>query len=158
LEFLNIDGSFGEGGGQIIRSSLTLSCITKKPIHLKNIRIKRKKPGLRPQHLTAIKLLGKICNANIRGLKIGSTSIEFIPNDVEDKILEEDIGTAGSISLILQALIPVVTFSRKKLQLSIKGGTDVPWSPTSYYTKQVLFEVYSRMGINFSIKIKTNNS
>ena len=109
---------------------------------------------MRPQHLIAIKLLGKICNADIKGLNIGSTSIEFIPHNVEDKILEENIGTAGSVCLISQVLIPAVAFCGKNLQLSIKGGTDVPWSPTSNYTKHVVSEAYSRMGINFSFGIK----
>ena len=154
MEFLKIDGSFGEGGGQIIRTAITLSCITKKSVRIENIRKKRRVPGLRRQHLIAIKLLGKICNADIKGLNIGSTSIEFIPHNVEDKILEEDVGTAGSICLIVQVLIPAVAFCGKNLQLSIIGGTDVPWSPTSNYTRYVLSEAYSRMGINFSFDIK----
>ena len=148
-----IDGSYGEGGGQILRSAVTLSCITKTPIQLENIRSNRRVPGLRPQHLTAIKLLGKICNAEIQGLNVGSKSIKFIPNNLENKILTEDIGTAGSISLILQALIPAVSISKKSLELEIIGGTDVPWSPTSNYTKYVLGEAYSRIGINFSMDI-----
>lgn len=154
MEFLKIDGSFGEGGGQIIRSAITLSAITKKPIRLENIRKNRKKDGLRPQHLTAIKLLGNICNAEIKGNEIGSTFVEFIPHEIEDRILEENVGTAGSISLIMQVLIPAVSFCKKKLDLSITGGTDVAWSPTADYTKQVLTEAYSRMGINFSMEIK----
>lgn len=153
MEFLKIDGSYGEGGGQIVRSAVTLSCITKTPIEIENIRINRKVPGLRPQHLTAIKLLGKICNAEIQGLNVGSKTIKFFPNDLENMTLSEDVGTAGSISLILQALIPAVSISKKSLELEIIGGTDVPWSPTSNYTKYVLGEAYSRMGINFSIDI-----
>jgi len=79
MDFLKIDGSYGEGGGQIVRSAVTLSSITKKPILIENIRKKRKIPGLRPQHLTAIKLLAKICNADVDGLNVGSTAIKFIP-------------------------------------------------------------------------------
>ena len=153
MDLLKIDGSYGEGGGQILRSAVTLSCISKTPIQLENIRSNRRVPGLRPQHLTAIKLLGKICNAEIQGLNVGSKSIKFIPNNLENKILTEDIGTAGSISLILQALIPAVSISKKSLELEIIGGTDVPWSPTSNYTKYVLGEAYSRIGINFSMDI-----
>ena len=84
MEFLKIDGSYGEGGGQIVRSAVTLSCITKTPIQIENIRTNRKVPGLRPQHLTAIKLLGKICNAEIQGLNVGSKTIKFFPNDFEN--------------------------------------------------------------------------
>lgn len=154
MELMKIDGSFGEGGGQIIRSAITLSAITKKPIRLENIRKNRKKDGLRAQHLTAIKLLGNICNAEIIGNEIGSTFVEFIPHEIEDRVLEENIGTAGSISLIMQVLIPAISFCKRKLELSITGGTDVAWSPTAEYTRQVLHEAYSRMGINFSMEIK----
>jgi len=153
VDFLKIDGSYGEGGGQIVRSAVTLSCITKTPILIENIRKNRRVSGLRPQHLTAIKLLSKICNAEVQGLNAGSTTIKFLPKNVENNTLSEDIGTAGSISLILQVLIPAVSISKKSLELSIIGGTDVPWSPTSNYTKYVLSEAYSRMGINFSMNI-----
>lgn len=153
MDFLKIDGSYGEGGGQIVRSAVTLSCITKTPIQIENIRTNRRVPGLRPQHLTAIKLLGKICNAEIQGLNVGSKSIKFFPKDLEDYTIDEDIGTAGSISLVLQALIPAVSISKKKLELSIIGGTDVPRSPTSNYTKFVLGEAYSRFGIEFSMDV-----
>ncbi len=153
MDFLKIDGSYGEGGGQIVRSAVTLSCITKKPILIENIRKNRRVPGLRPQHITAVKLLSKICNAEVQGLNAGSTTIKFLPKNVENNTLSEDIGTAGSISLILQVLIPAVSISKKSLELSIIGGTDVPWSPTSNYTKYVLSEAYSRMGINFSMNI-----
>jgi len=151
VEFLKINGSYGEGGGQIIRSAVTLSCITKQPIHLENIRKNRKIPGLRPQHLTAITILQKITNAKVIGAKIGSTELKFIPGNIESVDLVEDIGTAGSIPLILQALIPVIAISQKKLDLTIKGGTNVLWSPSIDYIQHVLGEAYSRMGIKFSL-------
>ena len=154
MDVLKIDGSFGEGGGQILRSAVSLSCITKIPIEIENIRKNRKIPGLRAQHLTSIKLLSKICNAEVEGLRIGSNSIKFIPHEVESCSLEENIGTAGSISLLLQVIIPTGAIARKTLKLSIIGGTDVLWSPTSNYTKFVLAEAYSRLGIEFSMNIK----
>src|SRR5574338_1026081 len=154
MDALKIDGSHGEGGGQILRSALTLSCITKRPIQIENIRHNRKVPGLRPSHLSTIKLLGKICNAKIEGLNVGSTSVTFFPGEIQDMNLQENVGTAGSISLILQAIIPAVSLAGKKLQLSISGGTDVPWSPTISYTKHVLSEAYSRIGINFTLNVK----
>jgi len=153
MDFLKINGGHGEGGGQIIRSAITLSCITKQPIHLENIRKNRKKEGLKPQHLTAIQILQKISKADVIGAKIGSTELKFIPGNVENLELIEDVKTAGSISLILQVLIPVVSISQKKLTLIIKGGTDVLWSPSMDYTQHVLKEAYSRMGIEFSIEI-----
>lgn len=153
MDFLKINGGHGEGGGQIIRSAITLSCITKQPIHLENIRKNRKNEGLKAQHLTAIRILQKISKADVIGAKIGSTELKFIPGNVENLELIEDVKTAGSISLILQVLIPVVSISQKKLSLIIKGGTDVLWSPSMDYTQHVLKEAYSRMGIEFSIEI-----
>ncbi|MFB5623418.1 MAG: RNA 3'-terminal phosphate cyclase [Nitrosopumilus sp.] len=153
MDFLKINGAHGEGGGQIIRSAIALSCITKQAIHLENIRKNRKIPGLKQQHLTAITLLQKIANAKVVGANLGSTELKFIPGSIEDLDLEADVGTAGSIPLILQVLIPVVAVSRKKLNLKIKGGTDVLWSPTIDYTQHVLREAYSRMGIKFSFEL-----
>ena len=153
MDFLKINGGHGEGGGQIIRSAIALSCITKQPIHLENIRKNRKNEGLKAQHLTAIQILQKISKADVIGAKIGSTELKFIPGNVENLELIEDVKTAGSISLILQVLIPVVSISQKKLSLIIKGGTDVLWSPSMDYTQHVLKEAYSRMGIEFSIEI-----
>ena len=153
MDFLKINGGHGEGGGQIIRTAITLSCITKKPIHIENIRKNRKVSGLRPQHVTAIKILQKISNAKVIGGEIGSTELKFIPNDIKSLELVEDIGTAGSISLILQVLIPVIAVSKKKFKLKIKGGTDVLWSPSFDYTQYVLREAFSKMGINFSLEL-----
>ena len=154
MELLKIDGSYGEGGGQIIRTAVTLSSITGKAVEIENIRKNRDVPGLRPQHLAGIKILAKICNAKVDGLHVGSTMLRFFPSKINDATLKENVGTAGSIPLILQVLIPAVAISKKNLKLSIVGGTDVAWSPTSNYTKFVLREVYSRIGINFSINIK----
>jgi len=122
-------------------------------MNLENIRKNRKIQGLRPQHLTAIKILQKVANAKVIGAEIGYTELKFIPGNIENLELVEDVGTAGSISLILQVLIPVVAISQKKLNLTIKGGTDVLWSPSIDYTKHVLRSAYSRMGIEFSVEL-----
>ena len=154
MEPIKIDGGRGEGGGQIIRSAVTLSAITGKPVDIENIRKNRKIPGLRPQHLLGIKILSKICQARVEGLYVNSTSLKFFPSQGLNLDLQEDIGTAGSIPLILQVLIPAVSLMKNSLKLSIIGGTDVPWSPTSDYTKYVLTEALSRIGINFTTEIK----
>jgi RNA 3'-terminal phosphate cyclase (ATP) len=153
MDFLEIDGSFGEGGGQIVRTAVTLSCILKRPIKIKNIRKGRSNPGLKPQHLTILKILKKICDANLDNVKIGSTDLQFIPNEMKSFDLTVDVGTAGSVSLISQVLIPLVAISKKNLKLKIKGGTNVSWSPTIDYTKVILKELYARMGIEFSLNI-----
>ncbi len=154
MESIKIDGSFGEGGGQIIRSAVALSAITGKPVEIENIRKNRRVPGLRPQHMLGVKILSKICQAKVDALYVGSTSLKFQPSEGLSLDLCEDIGTAGSISLILQVLIPAVSLMKKSLKLSIIGGTDVPWSPTLDYTKFVLSDAFSRIGINFSSEIK----
>ena len=153
MDFLEINGGHGEGGGQIVRSAVTLSCITKKPIHITNIRKNRKKPGLKSQHLRIIKILERIANAKAIGAELGSTELKFIPENIESLDLVEDVGTAGSIPLILQVLIPVVSILQKKLKLTIKGGTDVLWSPSIEYTQHVFGEAYHRMGIEFSLEL-----
>ena len=153
MDFLEIDGSFGEGGGQVLRTAISLSCILNKPIKVENIRKNRKNPGLKHQHFTALKILKKICKANFDHLKIGDTSLEFIPGDVQNLKIIENVGTAGSISLIIQVLIPVIAICKKKLTLTIIGGTNVLWSPTIDYTQTILKEAYERMGIYFSIKV-----
>lgn len=154
MEFLKIDGSYGEGGGQILRSALALGCVTKKPILIENIRKNRKSPGLRPAHLAAVRLLARTCDAKVEGAYVGSTALKFTPRESINTKLQEDIGTAGSISLVLQALIPAVSLAGSKLELTIRGGTDVPWSPTANYTKHVLREAYSRIGINYTMDVK----
>ena len=154
MEPIKIDGEFGEGGGQIIRSAVTLSAIIGKPVEIENIRKNRKVPGLRPQHLLGVKILSKICQAKVEGLYVNSTSLKFFPSQGLNLDLQEDIGTAGSIPLILQVLTPAVSLMKNSLKLSIIGGTDVPWSPTSDYTKYVLAEAFSRIGINFTCDIK----
>lgn len=154
MEPIKIDGGRGEGGGQIIRSAVTLSAVTGKPVEIENIRKNRKIPGLRPQHLLGVKILSKICQARVEGLYVNSTSLKFFPSQGLNLELQEDIGTAGSIPLILQVLIPAVSLMKNSLKLSIIGGTDVPWSPTSDYTKYVLAEALSRIGINFTSEIK----
>jgi RNA 3'-terminal phosphate cyclase (ATP) len=154
MEPIKIDGGFGEGGGQIIRSAITLSAVTGKPVEIENIRKNRKVPGLRPQHLLGVKILSKICQARVEGLYVNSTSLKFFPSQGLDLDLQEDIGTAGSISLILQVLIPAVSLMKKSLMLSIIGGTDVPWSPTTDYTRHVFGNALSRIGIDFDLEIK----
>lgn len=154
MEWLKIDGTGGEGGGQILRTAVSLSCVTGRPVWIEGVRRGRKIAGLRAQHLTAIKLLAKVCNASVDGLEIGSESVRFAPNAVQDMELSCSIGTAGAISLALQAVIVPVAVAGRRLRLEIAGGTDVPWSPTSDYARHVLLAAYSRMGIGSSLNVR----
>lgn len=147
---LVIDGSYGEGGGQILRTSVALSVLTKIPVKIINIRSKRKNPGLRPQHLNAIKAVAELCNAKVKNLNIGSEEIEFIPGEVSGKKIYIDIGTAGSISLVLQSLFIASLFNN--IEVEIKGGTDVKNAPPTDYLQYVLCPILNLFGINIQLK------
>lgn len=142
---LEIDGAIG--GGQILRTAVGLSALTLTPFKIVNIRRNRPQPGLRPQHLVGVKIAGQMCNGEIKGAHVGSTSIEFIPktHNLSDKNI--DIGTAGSIPLLLQTLTSVLVFSDKSIKLKIKGGTAGRGAPTSEYIKFVTFKTLQNFGI-----------
>ncbi len=148
-----IDGSYGEGGGQILRSAIALSIITNKPIEINNIRAKRSIPGLRPQHLSTIKILAELSDAEVSNLSIGSTAIRFKPKEIKKSYLKYDVGSAGSISLILQALIPAISLSNNYLEVELIGGTDVKWSPTIDYMRYIVKEAYNIIGIDFDLEV-----
>ena len=150
---LEIDGSYGEGGGQIIRTAVALSAFTKKTIKIKNIRAKRKNPGLSYQHITAIKLIGKICDAEVIGLEKGSLFIEFHPKEIKGGDYDFDVGTAGSVTLILQACILPCLFAKEKTLITITGGTDVRWSPPIDYFINVFIPILKKMGINIEVDL-----
>ena len=148
-----IDGSYGESGGQILRTAIALATILKKPIRITNIRKGRCNKGLRPQHLTGVKIAGEFCNAEIRGLHIGSEEIEYFPSDLKYTDKKIDIGTAGSISLLLQGLLPILIFTDKKITIEIRGGTDGKWAPPILYFKHVTLPVLRRMGVDAELEV-----
>ncbi len=150
---LSIDGSFGEGGGQILRTSVALSIVTKQPIEIHNIRAKRPNPGLRPQHLWVLKAAAELSNARVDGLSEGSMRVVFHPGELKTSALKIDIGTAGSITLLLQALIPTLVLSKETFSLNLRGGTDVKWSPTLDYFRRVAIPVYSLMGLDVEMNV-----
>ena len=135
---IEIDGSYCEGGGQIMRTALALSTITGKPFKVSNIRKGRCTSGLKNQHLYCIEALKKLCNADVKGASIGSECVEYSPGKIEGKTISIDIETAGSITLLLQALLMPCCFADKKTRLRLKGGTDVKWSMPFDYFKEIL--------------------
>lgn len=151
---LKIDGSQGEGGGQILRTAVSLSAITGKPIEITNIRSKRPNPGLRPSHLTAIKVLAGLFQAKVENLQVGSDWVRFEPSGrFEGGSARVDIGTAGSIPLTLMAVVPAVSLSGNELEIEITGGTDVKASPTIDYVRYVVAEIFRSIGIKFSVDV-----
>jgi RNA 3'-terminal phosphate cyclase (ATP) len=152
---IEIDGSFGEGGGQILRTSLSLSCLLNKPFHLFNIRKGRKKPGLMPQHLMGIRSLKLISNAKVKGDSEGSTELSFEPGEVKAGDYFFDIGTAGSTSLLLQAILPALIFAKIRSSLTLKGGTHVPFSPPFHYITRVFIPMLNKLGVGVRATIES---
>lgn len=150
---IRIDGSVGEGGGQMVRTSIALSCLKEKPVEIVNIRMKRDKPGLKAQHKTAIECMKKIFNAETEGLEIGSKNIVFKPQNPKEGNFSFDIKTAGSITLVLQTIILGVLDSKKTYNISVKGGSDVRWSPPWDYFENVFIPCISNMGINVETQL-----
>jgi RNA 3'-terminal phosphate cyclase (GTP) len=130
---IELDGTFGEGGGQIARTALALSMITQQPFHVVNIRAGRDKPGLKMQHLNCITALQKVSDSKAQGAELGSTELTFTPAPLKGKSLSVDIETAGSITLFLQAVLLPFAVSRQ-MKIEVIGGTDVAWSiPVDYF-------------------------
>ena len=150
---IRIDGSYGEGGGQIIRTAVALSAVTGTEVTISNIRSNRPKPGLKAQHMSAIRTAADMTCARISGLKSGSTELTFSPGDISGGHYNIDIGTAGSITLLLQCLMPVASAAQESVSLDITGGTDVAWSPPIDYMAHVLVPVLASMGLKCSIEL-----
>jgi len=150
---IEIDGSYGEGGGSLLRISTALSAVTGKPVHVSNIRDKRPKKGLMPQHLNALKAVAQLTHASHDGLKIGSTEISFCPGDLHGGAYNLDIGTAGSITLVLQSFMIPAAFADSPVKIVIRGGTDVRWSPPVDYFHNVTLPLLESIGYHSKIHI-----
>lgn len=148
---IKVDGSYGEGGGQILRTAISLSCITGKPVEINRIRANRSKPGLAMQHLKGIEAAKMISNAEVEGVQVGSTRVVFKPKDIKSGQYDIDVQTAGSVTLILQTiLLPALTTD---VFLKIKGGTDVKWSPPVDYMDKVTLKALGQMGASVSTEL-----
>ena len=150
---IEIDGSYLEGGGSIARVAMALSVLTGKEFKVTKIRSGRKQPGLKAQHLTAIKALKKICGAETNSVEIGSTELEFRPGRMKRGVFEIDIGTAGSITLLLQALVLPCMFGPGKITLKIKGGTSGKWQASVDYLQNILLPHLNKFVSKISVKI-----
>jgi len=139
---IELDGSHGEGGGQMLRTALGLSVLTQKPFRITNIRKNREQPGLKPQHLSCVKTCAELSNAFVEGGKIGSEKVEFIPRAIKNRQMEASIGTAGSVTLLLQSVLLPMMFT--ECDIKIKGGTDVKWSMPIDYAVNVLLPVVNK--------------
>ncbi|MEW6592689.1 MAG: RNA 3'-terminal phosphate cyclase [Candidatus Hadarchaeota archaeon] len=143
---IEVDGSAGEGGGAILRTAIALSAVSGSPLRMFNIRAKRDRPGLQPQHLKAVEALARLTNAEVDGLQLHSTEITFKPGSLEGGRHHIDIGTAGSTTLILQALMPAAAFTQNPVEVEINGGTDNPFAPPVDFLKNVTLPTLRKMG------------
>jgi len=154
-----IDGSFGEGGGQILRTSLALSCVLRKPMEIINIRKARRNPGLQPQHLTAVMAAASIANAGVQGAELSSTALQFRPDRTSGGTYNFDVATkkasAGSVSLVLQTVLLPLCFAEQASLVTVKGGTHVPWSPSFHYLKSIVTPLLVRLGVRTECSIAT---
>lgn len=151
---IEIDGSFGEGGGQILRAAVSFAAFLGENVKIFNIRAKRENPGIRPQHKTAIEAVSEISGGTVEGNEVGSSQIVFTPGTSRGGRFNFDIGTAGSITLVLQSVIPVTLVANSTTEVKLKGGTDVSGSPTSDYFENVFVRAINWLGGNISYQLK----
>ena len=152
---LQIDGSHGEGGGQILRTAVSLSVLTNTPITVSKIRANRSNPGLRPQHYLALSVMKELSDAETEGLFIGSSSISFKPGDLCSGSYEFDIGTAGSMVLVFQTILLGMIGTDKEIHVRLHGGSDVKWAPSWNYFTQVFLPFLFQMGYSVSAQLHT---
>jgi len=155
---VRIDGSYGEGGGQILRTTLALSSLLREEVQIYNIRKGRKIPGLQPQHLTCVEACREITNALLEGANLRSLSLKFSPKNLEGGDLSFDVarikGSAGSVSLVLQAVLPALVLAQRRSKVVVYGGTHVSWSPPFDYLRDVFFPMVGKIGCDFKGDIK----
>lgn len=151
---IEIDGSFGEGGGQILRTSMALSLVTGKPFRITNIRAGRKKPGLLHQHLTAANAAATISQAELKGNDIGSQELYFAPNNIKFGRYHFAVGTAGSCTLVLQTVLPALITTPGKSELILEGGTHNPFAPPFDFLAKAFLPILNRMGPRISTKLE----
>ena len=155
--YLHIDGNYGEGGGQILRTTLSLSCLLKKPMEITNIRKGRKIPGLQPQHLTSVNACKSISEAEVEGNKLKSLTLRFNPQSIKGGDftfnVAEEKRSAGSTSLILQALFLPLSLSEQSSHITVLGGTHVAWSPPFDYLKEIFLPMMRKIGCQMELRI-----
>jgi len=150
---IQIDGSFGEGGGQVLRTSLTLSLISGQPFEIYNIRAKRKNPGMQPQHLKCVEAALLISNGQAKGDRKGSTHLVFQPGSVVPGDYRIDIGTAGSTSLVLHTIYLPLVLKENNSSLTITGGTHNPWSPCFHFLSLHWLRYLKQIGFDLKLKM-----
>jgi RNA 3'-terminal phosphate cyclase (ATP) len=153
MDTVFIDGSEGEGGGQIMRTSLTLSCITGRSLHIENIRAARRNPGLAKQHLSCVRAACKICNGKSQGATKGSKALDFQPGPVRSGDYHLDIGSAGSASLVIQTILPALFLADKPSTVTVRGGTHNPMAPPFDFLNETFLPTITTAGFQGDCKL-----
>jgi RNA 3'-phosphate cyclase len=155
VDMINIPGDYGSGSGTIVRLATALSAITSKPIKINSIRAKRDKPGLRQQHLQAVKAVANLCNAKLKGAEIGSKEIEFYPKKIEAKFIDINIPTAGAIGLLFNCISLPAAFGMEKTIISVKGGATAGlWSSPIPFLENITLPILFKLGYNAEVKVE----
>ena len=150
---IEVDGGHGEGGGQLLRMAVALSALTETPVRVVRIRASRPTPGLAAQHVTAINVVAGLCKAEVTDASLGASSIEFRPGKLAAGRFSFDVGTAGSMTLVLQALLPVAAAAPGAVRVRLLGGTDVRWSPPIDYFNRVFLPLLRRLGAHADVEV-----
>lgn len=151
---IELDGATGEGGGQVLRTALTLSMITGEPFRITNIRANRPKPGLMRQHLAAVQAAAQICSANIGELSVGAQTLMFTPHKIKGGEYRLSIGTAGSCTLVLQTILPALLYADQASVVHVSGGTHNPMAPPAQFLQRAYGRVLRDMGAIVDIQLK----
>lgn len=150
---IELDGSAGEGGGQVLRTALTLSMITRQPFRITNIRARRAKPGLMRQHLVAVQASAQVSDATVAGAEVGSQALTFTPKQIKAGAFEFAIGTAGSATLVLQTILPALLNANAHSTVRISGGTHNPMAPPVEFLQRAYCPLLRAMGARIDIEI-----
>jgi RNA 3'-terminal phosphate cyclase (ATP) len=153
-DMIEIDGSVGEGGGQILRTSLALSMCTGRAVRIDGIRAKRPKPGLMRQHLTCVQAAVRVSSANVHGDELGSRSLIFEPGQARAGEYEFDVGSAGSCTLVLQTILPALVVARGLSRLTLRGGTHNPMAPPYHFLERSFAPLLRRLGVGIELKLR----
>lgn len=154
LEILEIDGSQGEGGGQVLRTALSLSACTGQAMHIRLIRSGRKKPGLMRQHLACVNAAAEICGAKVKGATLGSQNVQFIPGEIQGGEYRFSVGSAGSSTLIFQTALPLLMSANRSSRLVLEGGTHNPLAPTYDFIRETFLPVLHRIGVDCRTRLE----
>ena len=154
-DWITIDGSEGEGGGQVLRTALALSLVTGRPFRIERIRAGRKKPGLLRQHLTAVQAAVEVSGAHVSGAELGSRSLSFEPAHVRGGDYRLAVGTAGSATLVLQAVLPALLAAHEPSRLTLEGGTHNPYAPPFDFLAKTFLPILRQMGAVVDVALET---